>query len=228
MAGSVDQPERFESGWFERHPVQVAFSLVGAVLVVDRDSTRVSARIVETEAYGGAEDDASHATMYKAGREALQSDPGGLYMQRSYGIHTMTNIVAHDRGCLGAVLLRAADDPVEGLELVRGRRAPRQTRLLVGPGCLSQGMGTRMSDMLTPLGAGSRIWIAPGTPVMEIRASSRIGIGQATEAHWRFLDANSACVSKHRRGDIVHLHDLAALIAQLPVLQPGSGSIPTT
>ncbi len=197
--------------------MRVAFDLVGAILVVDRDGERVVARIVEVEAYGGLEDRASHATMYRVGRETISSDAGVLYMQRSYGLHTMTNIVAHKRGQYGAVLLRAAEDPVEGLERARSRRAPKETGLLVGPGSLSKGIGTLLSDTLRPLDAETGIMLHPGAPIAEVRASPRIGITRAAEAQWRLFDGNSRFVSRHRRGEVIHEHDLTRLIAQLSV-----------
>lgn len=220
MPGDNASVRPFGRDWFERHPVRVAFDLIGASLVVDRDGFRVAARIVEVEAYGGDEDGASHATMYRAGRDALRSDPGKLYMQFSYGMHTMTNIVAHDSGGFGAVLLRAADDPTEGLALVQGRRATKSTQLLVGPGCLSQGIGTRLSDTLKPLGVGSGVWLESGAPAGEIGASPRIGISRGTAARWRFYDTASQCVSKHRRGVIVRASDLDNFIAELPSRSP--------
>lgn len=221
MPGEIASALHFDRDWFERHPVRVAFDLIGAYIVVDRDNLRVAARIVEVEAYGGDEDGASHATMYQLGRKALRSDPGKLYMQVSYGMHTMTNIVAHSPGCLGAVLLRAADDPIEALDTVQQRRAPRSRDLLAGPGCLSQGMGTTLSDTLKPLGGASGVWIEPGSPAGEIRASPRIGISRAIDARWRFFEAGSDCVSKHRRGEIVVANDLDAIIADLQ-----SGKLP--
>ncbi len=187
------------------------------MIVVDRDNITVAARIVEVEAYGGMEDLASHATMYRIGRQTLTSDPGVLYMQRSYGLHTMTNIVAHVPGGLGAVLLRAAEDPIMGLELAKERRAPKVQSLLVGPGCLSQGLGMRLSDTLLPMTNETGIMVIPGPPVDEVRASSRIGISRATEALWRLFDGTSRQVSKHRRGDVVNQCDLTGIIAQLPV-----------
>jgi DNA-3-methyladenine glycosylase len=99
----VDQP--LDQRWFARHPVEVAFGLIGCWLNVERDGQLVRARIVETEAYGGMEDHASHATMYRVGRETLAQEAGRLYMQFAYGMHTMTNVVAHRPGQLGAVLL---------------------------------------------------------------------------------------------------------------------------
>jgi DNA-3-methyladenine glycosylase len=197
--------------------LRVAFDILGSVIFVDRDNTSIAARIVEVEAYGGMEDLASHATMYRIGRQTLTLDPGVLYMQRSYGLHTMTNIVAHDPGGLGAVLLRAAEDPILGIELARQRRAPRVHSLLVGPGCLSQGLGTRLSDTLLPLTTETGIMLLPAAPVEEVRASPRIGISRATGALWRLFDGKSHYVSRHRNGEIVERSDLPGLIAQLPV-----------
>jgi DNA-3-methyladenine glycosylase len=201
--------------WFERHPVEVAFDLVGTMIVTDRGGDRIVARIVETEAYGGMEDGASHATMYRVGRETLRHEPGVLYMQLSYGLHTMTNIVAHRVGELGAVLLRAAEDPVEGLSAAQARRFGRANSLLVGPGNLSQGMGTRLSDTLERLAPGSGVQIVPGAPPAELRAGPRIGISRAVDAPWRFFDAGSRFVSKHHHGDVVSRENLPELVAAL-------------
>ena len=204
-----------ERSWFERHPVEVAFGLIGAKIVVDRNGERVVARIVETEAYGGMEDGASHVTMYRVGRTSLASLPGALYMQLSYGLHTMTNVVAHRKGNLGAVLLRAAEDPLEGLSVAQARRFGRVNSLLVGPGNLSQGMGTRLSDTLKPLAPGTGVYVLPGDEPGEVRTGSRIGISRATHAPWRFFDGASRFVSKHRRGDVVHAADVPGLAAAL-------------
>lgn len=217
MDRSLQAGGPFERAWFGRHPVRVAFALIGAMLVVDRNGERVVARIVEVEAYGGMEDLASHATMYRVGRETVGSGPGVLYMQRSYGLHTMTNIVAHAPGDYGAVLLRAAEDPVEGLELVRARRSPKESALLVGPGSLSRGVGTLLSDTLRPLDAETGVILAPGAPAASVMAGPRIGITRAAEARWRFFDADSRFVSRHRRGELVYERDVPALIADLPV-----------
>lgn len=217
MLGSREAGEPFARAWFGRHPMRVAFDLVGAMLVVDRNGERMVARVVEVEAYGGMEDLASHATMYRVGRETIGSDPGVLYMQRSYGLHTMTNIVAHEPGDYGAVLLRAAEDPVEGLELARARRSSKESALLVGPGSLSRGAGTLLTDTLQPLGAETGVMLMPGPPVAGVMASPRIGITRAAEAMWRLFDPNSRFVSRHRQGEIIGERDLDRLIAQLPV-----------
>jgi DNA-3-methyladenine glycosylase len=209
------QPVPFDRHWYARHPLRVAFDLVGSTIVVERDGTRVAARIVEVEAYGGLEDGASHATMYRVGRETLLNPAGVLYMQLSYGLHTMTNIVAHEAGGLGAVLLRAAEDPIEGYDLARSRRQPLSSGFLVGPGNFSRGMGTTLADTLSPLDTEHGVYLLPGEPVAEVRASARIGISRATDALWRLFDGNSRSVSKSRRGAIITRSDVDELVTQL-------------
>lgn len=216
----VNLASHLDRQWFARHPVAVAFDLVGSLIVVVRDGVRVAARIVETEAYGGLEDLASHATMYRLGRATLENDAGVLYMQRSYGLHTMTNIVSHEPGGLGAVLLRAAEDPIEGLDIVLERRAPRVTNLLVGPGNLSRGIGTRLSDTLLAVGHEAGVYLLPQPAPPVVKAGPRIGITRSADAPWRFFDGDSARVSSHRRGDAVTQFDIPALISQLPGREP--------
>jgi DNA-3-methyladenine glycosylase len=185
--------------WFTRHPLQVAFDLIGCWFEVERDGGRVRVRIVETEAYGGAEDAASHASIYRIGATHLSMPPGSLYMQRSYGLHTMTNIVAHLPGALGAVLIRAADDPVEGFGLAQARRGVPD-RLLTGPGNFSRAVGTTLGDLGSLVTGSSPIRVLSGTPPATILKGPRIGITRAVDVHWRFWDGESRSVSRTRRG----------------------------
>lgn len=214
-------PQALPLAWFERHPVRVAFDLIGCCLVVERDGSRIVARITETEAYGGDEDGASHATMYRVGRETLTHDAGRLYMQLTYGIHTMTNLVAHPPGALGAVLLRSAEDPMEGEDLVRERVPNREHGFLIGPGNLSRGMGTRLSDTLDTLTPENGVYLISATSSATVKASPRIGISRAVDARWRFFDGESRQVSRHRRGDIVTGDMLDDIIHDLRVAEPG-------
>ena len=164
------------------------------------------------------------ATMYRVGRETLGSDAGVLYMQRSYGLHTMTNIVAHTPGNLGAVLLRAAADPVLGFDLARSRRDSRERDLLVGPGNLSRGLGTHLSDTLKPVNRSTGVWFLAGERPALVLAGPRIGITRSIDAPWRFFDGTSRQVSRHRRGDPVQKSDLPALVEALGPTRIFAGS----
>src|SRR5271154_5171866 len=96
--------------FFERGPDDVARALIGSLLVV-RDSAREQvAMIVETEAYGGRSDPASHAFRGPTKRSAIMFGPAGyLYVYLIYGVHWCMNIVTQPAGTASAVLLRGAE-----------------------------------------------------------------------------------------------------------------------
>src|SRR5690349_1822804 len=109
--------KRLHLAWFERPTEIVARALLGTILVTNEPDGLTAGRIVETEAYLGDRDAASHANLYKRGRAALTRRAGHVYMYRSYGIHTIFNIVTEAEGTAGAVLIRAIE-PVEGIEVM--------------------------------------------------------------------------------------------------------------
>lgn len=199
--------------FFTRHPLMVAFDLLGCNVSVDRDSAVVSGRIVEVEAYAGPEDPASHAAKYRAGVVALSSLPGTLYMYRSYGIHTMWNIVAHEPGQYGAVLIRAIE-PVEGEAIMRERRGTKVRKLASGPGSLCQALDLRLSDDRADLLAIGWLTLAPGRSHTAVLAGSRIGISTGLSARWRMFDPMSQDVSAHRRGEMVMRDMIPGLIPE--------------
>lgn len=203
--------ERVSREWLTRHPVLVGHDLIGCLFTVERDGVLTGGRIVECEAYGGVQDAASHAFNRARAREQLGWEPGSAYIYISYGIHTMMNIVAHEAGETGGVLIRAID-PVEGLESMRERRGVDDARLTKGPGTLTIAMDIRMSD------AGSRMNIdgmfslyhaAPNAPVL---SGARIGISRAVDLPWRFFEQGNRNVSAHRRGEVMTCEELAATI----------------
>lgn len=188
--------ERFDRAWFTRPTVEVAREMLGSRLISIVDGERTVGRIVEVEAYLGADDPASHAARLRTERVASMSrQPGIAYVYRSYGIHAMLNVVAKPDQETGAILIRAIE-PLAGVDLMRARRGLTDERLLgSGPGRLCQAMGITLDDHGVDLITSDRLWLEPGPPPAAIAASGRIGISRGTEHQWRFFEAGSAYVS---------------------------------
>lgn len=195
---------RLPRSFFERDTAEVARSLLGQLLVHWTASGPMAGRIVEAEAYADAKDLASHAARLKRGGvEAMSRAAGIAYIYRSYGIHTMFNVVAKPPGETGAVLVRALE-PMVGIELMRTLRGVTDPkRLASGPGNVCQALGIGLDDHGIDLVDSGRIWIEPGIPPARIAAGTRIGISRSTELPWRFFDPDSHCISAHRRGDLL-------------------------
>lgn len=181
-------------------PVEAARVLLGAVIRVDD----IAARIVETEAYRGADDPASHSYRGKTARNAVMWGPAGhLYVYFTYGIHFCANVVATTEGEPGAVLLRAARI-TEGTELARTRRpaAKRDTDLAGGPAKLTSALGIHSehngTDLFDPR-AAVRLEPRQGEEPT-ISSGPRVGISVATELPWRFWITDAPEVSTFRAG----------------------------
>ena len=181
----------------------VAPTLLNTVLVLE-DGRR--GRVVEVEAYGGADDPASHAHRGPTPRNAAMFGPAGLlYVYRSYGLHWCANVVVGERGRAAAVLLRAVE-PIAGLPAIRAARpaVSRQAELANGPGKLCSALGiTGSDDGQDLLAVTSRIRLcSDGTPPPERPAvTARVGISRATDRPWRFLVPDSHWVSSGRPSD---------------------------
>jgi DNA-3-methyladenine glycosylase len=196
-----DFQARLVREFYDRPTILVAQSLLGQFVVTQTVEGLTAGRIVETEAYLGADDPASHAARLKRGPvEVMWGGVGIAYVYRSYGIHAMLNVVAKVSGQTGAVLIRALE-PVAGVELMRQRRGVADERLLCsGPGKLCQALGIQLNWHGDDLVTSDRLWIAPGPPVSQIAVSSRIGISRGLEHQWRFWESGNPYVSAHRRG----------------------------
>ena len=186
--------------FYSRPTVVVARALLGQIVVSITPQGRSSGAIVETEAYLGRDDPASHAARLKQGRvEAMWGEPGVAYVYRSYGIHAMLNVVTEPRGETGAVLIRALE-PIAGIDLMRARRGTdRPTLLCSGPGRLCQALEIGLDLHGTDLATSARLWIARGEPVVDVSVSGRIGISRGQERPWRFWVTGNPHVSAHRR-----------------------------
>ncbi len=191
--------------------VTVARALLGCVLWrrLD-DGTRLAARIVETEAYLGANDMASHARRgLRSERNASMYLEGGhAYVYFTYGMHWCLNVVTQEEGLAEAVLLRAAE-PLRGIDAMRERRpkAKKETDLMNGPGklCMALDVDRRLDGASL---RGSSLWLAPRDLEVDvdddkedIAVSPRIGIDNSGDAAaWplRFFLRGNRHVSAYR------------------------------
>ena len=143
--------------------------------------------IEEVEAYGGADDPASHAYRGRTARNASMFGPAGtLYVYRSYGIHWCANIAAGPAGRGEAVLIRGGR-VVEGRETAERRRG-RPDHLADGPGKLTQALGiTGEHDGGSVFTGPVRLEPGPSPDPASVHATPRIGITKEADRLWRFL-----------------------------------------
>ena len=196
-------------GFYDRPTLDVASDLVGKVLVHERRGVRTSGAIVEVEAYIGESDPACHAAPGPTRRnEPLYGVPGHAYVYLNYGIHNLVNVVTQACGSPAAVLIRALD-PLEGLEVMRRRRARHMKgrrrsvepsawsshELCRGPGNLTMAMGITLAENRVDL-LGHRLFIEDrGIRLGPLAWGPRIGIKVGTEHPWRLFVAGHPAVS---------------------------------
>lgn len=187
----------FGKGWLERPIPEVARLLLGVRLVSTVGGERVSGVVVETEAYLGPDDPASHAATRSGVTDrnrAMFGPAGRAYVYRSYGVHWCMNVVAGPPDSPGAVLLRGLD-PLEGLEVMRRRRG--REPLAAGPGRLSEALGIDAElyghDLSRP-----PLRLEPGWEVPDhlTGVSGRIGIRKAADRPLRYFVKGSPGVSR--------------------------------
>jgi DNA-3-methyladenine glycosylase len=162
-----------------------------------------TARIVETEAYLGYDDPASHGYLHRrnARNQALFGPPGSWYVYLSYGMHWCANLVCQRTGLASAVLLRALE-PLEGLDVMRLRRGPVPDReLCSGPGKLCQALGiTRDQDGRRIAESEVVVHRPRSNEENAIAVTSRIGITKAADWPLRFVVAGSPWLSRKTTG----------------------------
>jgi DNA-3-methyladenine glycosylase len=194
-------PRRF---YLEEDVLGLSQALLGKVLVTNIQGQVTAGMIVETEAYRGIEDSASHA--YNNRRtlrtETMYLEGGVAYIYLCYGMHHLFNVVTAPAGIPHAVLIRAVE-PLEGItEMCKRRQLPcLQSNLTAGPGMLTQALGiTKKWDgtLLT----SDTIWIEERGVKVEkedVLASPRVGIDYAKadrDLPWRFRLKNNTWTSK--------------------------------
>lgn len=185
--------------------LRVARELLGKRLVVPTPSgVRVSGRIVEVEAYLGAEDRAAHSYGSRRTRrtETMYAVGGTAYVFFVYGMHHQFNVVTGPAELPHAVLVRAVE-PEEGSELMRERRpVSKERELTSGPGKLCRALGLDLTFDGEDLTAGGRVWLEEtGVKLQpdEIASGPRIGVAYAAEdalKPWRFWVRDNVYVSR--------------------------------
>ena len=181
--------QRLGRAFYARSALEVAPDLLNKVLVAPGGRT---SRIVEVEAYRGADDPGSHGFGGRTKRNATMfGPPGHLYVYFTYGMHWCANVVAESDGVAAAVLLRALT-PLEGLDAMYASRGPvarRDRDLCSGPAKLTQALGIDGAfDGADLVSADQGVTIGddghppPEAPVV----TPRIGLTNGTDLPWRF------------------------------------------
>ena len=199
--------KRLDSSFYDRKDVlRIARELLGKILVTQWDGIRSSGRIVETEAYAGINDRASHAF---GGRRTARSEdiygaPGTVYIYICYGMHHLFNVITNKENIPHAVLIRALE-PLEGIDLMLKRTGKTKAdySLTRGPGNLARALG------LSKLQSGSDLYSEEifieddGLRYRkdQIKVTSRIGVESAredAELPYRFIVKGNPYVSARR------------------------------
>ncbi|OYT61132.1 MAG: 3-methyladenine DNA glycosylase [Thermofilum sp. ex4484_15] len=186
--------------FYFRGPDEVAAELLGKLLVRIYKGRRLSGFIVETEAYFGPEDPASRA---KRGGGLAKVMEGEVGLALVYGVHRkwLLNVVAHEEGGIGAVLIRAIH-PFEGVELMKELRKVRKIRELTnGPGKLTEALAVDKKFHRKPLylpDSDLRIERGSYPGALKVARSHRIGVSEDLPVPYRFYVEGDPYVSKVR------------------------------
>ena len=192
--------------FYARPTAEVARRLLGHILVTAVGARRTAGRIVETEAYVGPHDPACHA--FRGRRTpriaALYGPPGTAYVYFTYGMHWCLNAVTEATGYPAAVLIRALE-PLEGIELMRRRRARgrggevRDEDLCAGPARLCQALGITGELDGVSLQRGVVRLVRGDRRRRPIAVTPRIGISEAADWPLRFVEEGSPWASGKKR-----------------------------
>ena len=194
--------------FFTRPTLTVARKLLGQHLVRDLDGQRLSGIVVETEAYVGPDDTASHASKGRTPRNSIMfGAAGSAYVYLIYGMYSMLNVTTERVDFPAAILIRAIE-PLTGLETMQAQRQkanrppPKLVNLTNGPGKLCQALAIDHRLNHHPLTVGRHLWFEPGRPIPDhaVATGPRVGIDYATPeyvaAPWRFWVKGNRFVSK--------------------------------
>jgi DNA-3-methyladenine glycosylase len=189
-------PRRLRRGELPVDTATLAHFLIGKTLVHEHPAGRMSGRIIETEAYVIG-DAACHAFRGLTPRNrALFLDRGHAYVYFIYGCWHALNVSGETPGVGAGVLLRAIE-PLEGVDLMRGRRGVRRdVDLARGPGRLASALDIDRRFNGLDLCSNGPLWLGAAVrPPGRIGRSRRIGISRETERKLRFFERDNPYVS---------------------------------
>lgn len=193
-----------EEYYLNEDVVSLAKDLLGKILYTKIDNEITAGIIVETEAYFGIKDKASHA--YGGRRtnrtETMYSNGGIAYVYLCYGMHNLFNIVSSKKNDPHAVLIRGIE-PLVGIDIIEQRRNMPHTKgaISAGPGSAAKALGIDKTFNAKNL-TGDEIWIEDHAIRYhddDIAAAPRVGIAYAKEhalLPWRFFLKGNKYVSK--------------------------------
>ena len=195
---------KLSADFYQRDDVLlISRELLGKVLCTNFHNKLTSGIIVETEAYGGITDKASHAYGGRRTKrtETMYAKGGSAYVYLCYGIHHLFNIVTNKENIPHAVLIRAIQ-PRDGIEIMLQRRNKKKVdqSLTAGPGSLTRALGITVKDSGTLL-MDNLIWLEDQNinyTNQDILATPRVGVqyaGKDAQNPWRFQVENSPWVS---------------------------------
>lgn len=174
--------------YYERDTSEVAKSLLGKILArklaLPGGISRLSGYIIETEAYGGLDDPASHAFSGLTPRNSVMfGNVGCLYVYFIYGKHFCANVTARNNDIeAGAVLIRAIL-PRVGQEITR---YPKNS--IIGPGRVTEAMSITLAHNGIDVTLGtSPISVHQGLEAADFIASKRVGVSKAIDRPWRYI-----------------------------------------
>lgn len=196
--------KKLDLSFYDRPDViQIARELIGKIVVTNIGHQLTSGRIVETEAYVGLVDRASHSFNGRrtARNEHMYAGPGTAYIYICYGLHQMLNAVTNKKDIPDAVLIRAIE-PINGIDIMLARTGkPKPDHTLTrGPGNVGKALGVNKGMSGTPL-TGERIYICDdgfAVPPDDLGNSRRIGVegaGKDAALPYRFYFRNNPFVS---------------------------------
>lgn len=183
------------SYYLHNNVVEIAKDLIGKEIFTNIDGEITSGIIIETEAYAGLHDQASHAFAGRrtARTEVMYQEGGCAYVYLCYGIHALFNIVCNHQNIPDAVLIRGVKAS-RGLEMIKKRlnNTNFNNGLIYGPGRVTKALGISVSHNKTDL-HGNTIWLEKrksSTDDIHILSTPRIGIdyaGKDASLHYRFV-----------------------------------------